>query len=105
MDTDQQIQDQQPMSGTPFAPWTATPLTRIDPSRWGQGSPVPQTRAPVSGGIRGVCGADGWAAEDADGGMWWPDDSARAEIEASASPAARVVELAQTAPMRGRWLS
>ena len=40
---------------------------------------------------------------DADGGIWWPDDSAQAEIDASKSPAAEAVRICNDSPMRGEW--
>ena len=44
-----------------------------------------------------------YVAYDDAGGIWWPDDDARAEIERSSDPEARVREIAATQPMRGTW--
>jgi hypothetical protein len=40
---------------------------------------------------------------DPAGGVWWPDESAEAEIEASDDPAATALEICHTTPMRGSW--
>lgn len=45
----------------------------------------------------------GWSVEDAEGGRWWPDEEAQAEIEAADDPAARAVEICLEDPMRGEW--
>lgn len=39
----------------------------------------------------------------ADGGMWWPDEGAQAEIDAMPDPAAHALWLSETAPERGEW--
>jgi hypothetical protein len=46
-----------------------------------------------------------WTVTDEAGGVWWPDADAEREIDAAADPAARAVEIADGAPMRGRWAS
>jgi hypothetical protein len=50
-----------------------------------------------------VCNAYGWSVTDMCGGRWWPDDEATAEIEASGDPAATVLRICTTQPMRGEW--
>ena len=47
----------------------------------------------------------GWTVRDADGGTWFPNDDADAEIEASDDPAATAVTICRDEPMRGTWSS
>lgn len=49
--------------------------------------------------------ADGWSVEDPNGGVWWPDNEARREIEGAADPAREAVRICATSPMLGRWSS
>jgi hypothetical protein len=44
-----------------------------------------------------------WTVIDPQGGCWWPDEDAAAEIDASADPAATAIRIAMEAPMRGEW--
>ncbi len=46
---------------------------------------------------------DGWTVIDPDGGRWWPDENAKAEVEDSEDPAEAIVTICTTAPARGRW--
>ena len=40
---------------------------------------------------------------DPQGGVWWPDAEATAEIEASDDPEATAIKIATDEPMRGEW--
>jgi len=40
---------------------------------------------------------------DAEGGIWWPNQEAEAEIMASEDPEAKAIEICHTQPMRGTW--
>ena len=40
---------------------------------------------------------------DSEGGVWWPSDEARAEIEASPDPEATALMIAEDHPTRGAW--
>ena len=46
---------------------------------------------------------NGWHVIDFRGGVWWPNDDATAEIEASSDPAAEVVRICREAPYLGEW--
>jgi hypothetical protein len=48
---------------------------------------------------------DRWSVVDSEGGRWWPDAAARAEIEASDTPATTAVRICDSEPMRGTWHS
>jgi hypothetical protein len=54
-------------------------------------------------GLHAGYGTHGWSVDDQVGGVWWPSDEARAEIEASDDPAAKAVEICETEPERGEW--
>lgn len=45
------------------------------------------------------------AVEDANGGVWWPNDDAQAEIQAAGDPLAAAVKMCDESPMRGNWVS
>ena len=45
----------------------------------------------------------GWHVIDFRGGVWWPNDDASAEIEASDDPAAAAVRICEEADERGEW--
>jgi len=47
--------------------------------------------------------ADGICVEDVAGGVWWPNEEAASEIEASADPSAAALRICREQPMRGRW--
>lgn len=49
--------------------------------------------------------SDGWCVSDSDGGRWWPDEEAQAEILAADDPGAAAVRMCDEEPMRGRWSS
>ena len=40
---------------------------------------------------------------DSDGGIWWPSDEVRAEIEASPDPEVTALMIAEDHPTRGTW--
>ena len=44
-----------------------------------------------------------WSVRDSRGGVWWPDDAASSEIEASSDPAAEAVRICREAPYLGEW--
>ena len=48
--------------------------------------------------------AYGWHVIDFRGGVWWPDNAASSEIEASSDPAAEVIRICEEADERGEWL-
>ena len=48
---------------------------------------------------------NGWHVIDFRGGVWWPNDDASAEIEASSDPAAEVIRICEEADERGEWVS
>ena len=43
--------------------------------------------------------------EDTDGGVWWPNDEANAEIMASADPQATALTMCEAEPTRGEWFN
>lgn len=45
----------------------------------------------------------GWRVIDGNGGVWWPDRGAAAEIGDSGSPAELAIEICTTQPQRGGW--
>jgi len=47
----------------------------------------------------------GWCVEDEHGGIWWPGDAARLQIEGSDLPGAEAVRLCLEEPMQGEWRS
>jgi len=47
--------------------------------------------------------SDGYAVEDTDGGIWWPDDDAQEEIAESRDPERSALQMAQRQPRRGIW--
>ena len=47
----------------------------------------------------------GWHVIDFRGGVWWPNDDASAEIEASSDPAAEVIRICEEADERGEWVA
>ena len=40
---------------------------------------------------------------DSEGGVWWPNEEAQAEIDASENPKAAAIQMAEEQPMRGTW--
>ena len=44
-----------------------------------------------------------WAVVDSAGGVWHPNDDARAEIKASSDPATEAVRICREADERGQW--
>ena len=48
---------------------------------------------------------DGWHVVDTDGGVWWPNEDARTELEHADDAAALAVVICQDAPTRGEWRS
>lgn len=44
-----------------------------------------------------------WAVVDSTGGVWHPNDDARAEIDASRDPAAQAVRICRETPESGQW--
>lgn len=42
---------------------------------------------------------------DPDGGIWWPSDEARTDIERSTNPAETALRICREQPMRGVWRS
>jgi len=46
---------------------------------------------------------DGICVEDAEGGTWWPNEYAAAEIEDALDPEAEAIRICTEEPMRGRW--
>ena len=49
--------------------------------------------------------SDGWAVEDADGGVWWPSEATAKAIAESASPSAAAVEACRAPVENGTWHS
>lgn len=50
--------------------------------------------------------ADGWHVTDVNnGGVWWPSDEAKQQIEAAQDPAAEALRIVRAEPMRGVWRS
>lgn len=47
--------------------------------------------------------ANGWTVVDPDGGRWWPDAAAQAEIAAAPDPARAAVRMCKSSPGRGVW--
>ena len=47
--------------------------------------------------------SQGWSVEDSDGGIWWPSDEAKAEIEQSDDPESAAEIMCRTEPTRGEW--
>jgi hypothetical protein len=45
-----------------------------------------------------------WTVTDTEGGVWWPNDEASAQINAADNPEAEAVRIANTEPMRGTWV-
>lgn len=45
----------------------------------------------------------GWHVIDLAGGVWWPDDDADEEINASDDPARTARRICDEQPMRGKW--
>lgn len=43
------------------------------------------------------------SVEDTDGGTWYPNDEAQAEIQSSQNKSDKAIEICQSEPMRGRW--
>jgi regulator of RNase E activity RraA len=46
---------------------------------------------------------DDYVVRDAEGGIWWPEDEAQAEIKASADPENTALLIVTETPMRGAW--
>lgn len=46
---------------------------------------------------------DVWTVADSEGGRWWPNEAAAAEIAASADPAAAAVRMCDEQTDRGEW--
>ena len=40
---------------------------------------------------------------DSEGGRWWPNEDAEAEIEAADDPEATAIRICESQPMRGVW--
>lgn len=41
--------------------------------------------------------------QDTDGGIWWPNEEAAAEIAAADDPEEVAIEMCESVPMRGTW--
>ena len=46
-----------------------------------------------------------WTVRALDGGRWWPDEQAEAEIDAASEPEAEALRICSQTPMRGVWKS
>lgn len=53
--------------------------------------------------LRAIDSAYGWSVADDSGGRWWPDAAVDVELATSADPAAEVVRICESEPMRGAW--
>ncbi len=45
----------------------------------------------------------GWSVVDEEGGRWWPDEEAAAQIDASSNPESEALRICEEEPMRGTW--
>ena len=53
--------------------------------------------------LNGLAGQDTIVVRDTEGGIWWPNEDALAEINASDDPEVSAIEICENEPMRGVW--